>query len=178
MKQDNTKSEKAKAKLSQILVGTSPEPDEREKSVNTQALAAAGVAGILFTLGTFFYRAFTDQNPLPDIITLCAMGLIYVIVSRKNHVYEMPKSFTGKTLDATLDKNGRVSRLKYYLLDSLTFAVAVSVIDLILSDPKMKYLAVNFVSLFIISLVLDYLWTEHTVKKYNEYLASLDDVED
>ena len=38
MKQDNTKSEKAKTKLSQMLVGTSPEPDEREQSVNTQAL--------------------------------------------------------------------------------------------------------------------------------------------
>ncbi len=178
MKQDNTKSEKAKAKLSQMLVGTSPEPDEREQSVNTQALAAVGVVGILFTLGTFFYRAFTDQNPLLDIITLCAMALVYVIVSRKNHVYEIPKSFTGKTLDTSLDKKGRVNRLKYYLLDSLTFSVAVSVIDLIMSEPKMKDLAIDFAGLFIVSLVLDYFWTEHTVKKYNEYLASLDDDED
>lgn len=178
MNKENTKSEKAKAKLSQMLVGTSPVPDEREQSVNTKALAAAGVAGILFTLGTFFYRAFTDQNPLPDIITLCAMGLVYVIVSRKNHVYEMPKSFTGKTLDTSLDKKGRANRLKYYLLDSLTFAVAVSVIDLIMSHPAAKYLAVNFAGLFIISLILDYFWTENTVKKYNQYLDSLDADED
>ena len=106
------------------------------------------------------------------------MALVYVIVSRKNHVYEIPKSFTDKTLDTSLDKKGRVNRLKYYLLDSLTFSVAVSVIDLIMSEPKMKDLAIDFAGLFIVSLVLDYFWTEHTVKKYNEYLASLDDDED
>lgn len=168
----------AKTRLSQMLVGTSPAPDEREQSVNTQALAAVGVVGILGTLVTFFYRAFTDKNPLPDIIVLCAMALVYVIVCRKNKVYEIPKSFTGKTLDTSLDKKGRLNRIKYYMVDSLTFAIACTVIDRILSEAEIKSLVVNFIGLFVVSLVLDYFWTEHTVKKYNSYLDSLDEEED
>ena len=70
--------------------------DERVKQANDSALAAVGIVSIFCVLISLLYRLYTDQNPLPDLISVVVMMITYTVVNSKNHIYDIPRSFTGK----------------------------------------------------------------------------------
>ena len=55
--------------------------DERVKQANDSALAAVGIVSIFCVLISLLYRLYTDQNPLPDLISVVVMMITYTVVS-------------------------------------------------------------------------------------------------
>lgn len=153
--------------------------DERVKQANDSALAAVGIVSIFCVLISLLYRLYTDQNPLPDLISVVVMMITYTVVNSKNHIYDIPRSFTGKTLDTGTDKKCRKSRIKFYALDSLVFAAMFTVIDLVVDTKfSVSSAVLDVVIGFAVSMVIDYLLHEHTIKKYNKYIDTLENDDD
>lgn len=153
--------------------------DERVKQANDSALAAVGIVSIFCVLISLLYRLYTDQNPLPDLISVVVMMITYTVVNSKNHIYDIPRSFTGKTLDTGTDKKSRKSRIKFYALDSLVFAAMFTVIDLVVDTKfSVSSAVLDVVIGFAVSMVIDYLLHGHTIKKYNKYIDTLENDDD
>ena len=101
------------------------------------------------------------------------------MVNSKNHIYDIPRSCTGKTLDTGTDKKSRKSRIKLYAVDSLFLAAMFNVINLVVDTKfSVSSAVLDVVIGFAVSIVIDYLLHEHIIKKYNKYIDTLENDDD
>lgn len=149
--------------------------DERITQASNNSLAVMGVVGILAVIISLVYRIVTDQNPVPELLTVGAMFIAMTISSRRNHVYDIPKSFFGKELDTSMTKEGKRKRMKHYLADSLVFVVVFTLISFVAESKFVMPDALISAAIgFAVCLVMDLLLEEGQVKRYNKYLDSLE----
>lgn len=150
--------------------------DERQ----TQAI---GNAESLITLITFIYllieityKYVSTKNILNcswEIVLLIIIGIVFVVATRKQKELNLPKSIFGKTLPTEKSKSAHKKRLISYMVTSMFFACAFTVLTVIFSllgvdEVYSIYLiGLQFVGLFIIFFILDYILGEHQCIKYN-----------
>lgn len=141
--------------------------DERVSAVNRDALAVCGVIAILYCLGKFFYVAVRGSFAVSEFVLLMIMALAITIVNMKNHIYDFPKTITGRELNVEMNRSGLLNRIKYYLSDSLFFAVVLTAFDVILDKEKndIHYYVVDFFIVLVIFFLFDFIIVEWKVKK-------------
>lgn len=156
--------------------------DERTESSAQEGLAVCGSLAIFYAAGRIIYVGCAKGTlALPELILIIAFALVMWINERKNKVYDFSKF--GKKFDTSLTKKGKRSRMKKYFVRNLPFAFFMTVIDIVL--PYDSFLnsvyaqaALIFATISIGGFAIDCFFTEQKVKKYNEYMLSLDDDED
>lgn len=170
--------------------------DERQHKLGLNTCAAAILVTYIYLLIEIFYKLFFTKN-----IENCAweIGLMILIsatiifVGRKDEAILLPKKISGKELPVDLTKDCKKERIKNYFLDSIIFSAAMILISLaamfIGKIPLDSYFIfsgvskklnitlncfIEFLVLFIISLIIDYSLGEYQVRKYNNKLKDLE----
>lgn len=170
--------------------------DERQRKLGLKACGAAILLTYIYLLIEIFYRLFSTKN-----IENCTweIGLIILIsgtilfVGRKDEAILLPKKISGKELPVDLTRACKRERIKNYFLDSIIFSGSMIFISLVLifvwKIPLDSYLMlsgiskelnitlncfVEFVFLFIISLIIDYSLGEYQIHKYNKKIMDLE----
>ncbi|MBQ8297804.1 MAG: hypothetical protein IJX77_08490 [Ruminococcus sp.] len=156
-------------------------PDEREVQNNDKALAGAAVVSMLFNIVLMVYGAFSDDLKLAVVgmAQLIFMGLVVAVIKHRKNDFDIPKTISGRKINTELTKEGKRSRIGYYLLEALGCAIGFGVIDVLLSQEITAVaIAVTFAVSYIVSFIFDYLHIEHKVKKYNEFMVNIVDDDD
>ena len=155
-------------------------PDEREQAVNDKGLAACGVVAIFYVIVRIIYVGIKGGLALPELVLLFLMVLAMTVVKRKNNVYELPKStLLGLPLDTSSTRKARITRILNYLGDSVIFGVVMGAFEFFLGHERnISDLVTGFIIAVVISFIIDIIYGEIKVKKYNAYMKTLDDEED
>jgi predicted site-specific integrase-resolvase len=148
--------------------------DEREIQNNDKALAGAGAVSMLCDIILLIWGFLKDNMIVAGIgtIQLIIMGITIAIIKNKKDSLELPKTIGGKTISTEMTSKGRLNRISYSCLESLFFAVAFVIIDII-SEKNIivSELASEFVVLFIVSFIIEFVYAEYISKKYNKLMA-------
>ncbi len=107
------------------------------------------------------------------------------MIKLKNNVF-LPQTILGKTLPYDLTKKAKKIRIKSYLIESLVFAILVSILNTIalifnkLFDTIVIFKSntlniiftyfITFLLSYLISYVFNYILSERKIKKYNNLL--------
>ena len=86
----------------------------------------------------------------------------------------LPKSVLGKKLPTEQTKQARKKRLISYICESILFATISFIFDYIFDSEVPAYPFIELISLFIISLFIDYIIGEKRCKSYTEWEIYLD----
>lgn len=151
--------------------------DEREIQNNDKALAGAAVVSIICNFGLMIYGLVKDdlKTGVIALIQIILMGIVIAIIKRKKGDINIPTTISGKKVSTEMTKKGKLNRIGYCALESLGFCIGYTLIDVLLSsDLFIPGLAVQFVILFIVSFVFEFLLLKSKVKKYNKLMAELE----
>ncbi len=125
-----------------------------------------------------------------ELLLFIGSMLVFVLFNHRKGDVDLPKTALGRSLP--VDESGRSKRIKAYLADSAIDAVLISVLNVGLSRINKYYsfttidfgsaavtvvlnLVMDIIVVFAVFFALNYLWGEHNVKKYNQYLEEDDD---
>lgn len=163
-------------------------PDEREKQLLIGALAISGAIAILHGIFVMFLKLFFEkslESAYTEITLVATMSIIIIIYNFKKKEYDIPKSIFGRTLPASSSKEDKRARNKNYLLDASILSLIFLGIDISRNNPVILFSSIfeskilsygaNFIFHLVFFLVLNYLWGEYNIRKYNSYYDSLQD---
>ena len=149
--------------------------DERTARANEKGLAACGAVAFLYIVARLIYVGFHGELALPELVLLFIMFLVLGLVNRQNSVYELPRVL-GKQLDPAPAAKGK--RFMFYALNALLYSGSFAVADLIVDINHLKPMAFQIATDFAIGFatwfIVDVLYYEHKVKRYNGYMAKLE----
>lgn len=173
-------------------------PDERQKEIYRKACCAAYIFLVLCVGASLIYKVFTTESMSWEFWALIGCCLVMLITKRILGDVEEPKDVWGKPLPTGDSKQDKRARKKNYALESMFFALGMTVADVLLvatgtNDLEelelAEYLfpsldrittivitaALAFVGAFIISFIFDYIIGEKfKVAKYNKMISELD----
>lgn len=175
--------------------------DERQMQIRAKSTLITLVFLLVCLLVATICRIVTTDNIGWEFWVILASLLVMLFCNRVLGDVEPPKDIGGKPLPLGDSKEDKRARRKDYFIQSLVFALACAVMDVILiasgkddlTDmdlaemifPNMGRIetivvtaVIAFVSMFIISFAAEYIIGEHRVKKYNRLMAKLDAEED
>jgi hypothetical protein len=159
----------------QVIAGH--QTDERASAINNKALAgAAGIAMAFDVMMMIYHLAQGNVNAtLPWILQLVIMGIFVSLYKTRKKDFQIPVTFSGRTVRTGQDKGSRRNRIQYYLVDTAGFVVVFSLFDFFFSGrkPWNEYLIMVGL-LFAMSFLLTYFTVEQRVRKHNQYLAELE----
>lgn len=103
-------------------------------------------------------------------------------------IEDLPKTLSGRVLSTGNDDKSKKNRRKHYIIDSIAFSLTMVILSLIVykttGELDFDFIPsffnseianlisaglIEFVGLFIVSMVFDYFVGENQVKKYNLY---------
>lgn len=170
--------------------------DERQHELGFKACGAAILVTYIYLLIEIFYKLFSTkniENCTWEIVLIILISATILFVGRKDEAILLPKKISGKELPLDLTRACKRKRIKNYFIDSIIFSVTMMLISLaamfIGKIPLDSYFMfsgiskglnitlncfVEFVFLFIISLIIDYSLGEYQVHKYNKKLKDLE----
>ncbi len=173
--------------------------DERQKQIRKTAGVIAGAFLLVCFIGQGIYNIATTGDIGWEIWAIIGYTLIFSISCNVLGDIEEPRSISGRPLPTGSSKADRLARIKDYVFDSVLFALACAVMDVILIGfgaeditdleiIKLLFPSFNktgiviltcifaFVTMFIISFIFDYLIGEkYKIAKYNKMIAELDE---
>lgn len=145
---------------------------------------ALGKAGIICSIVTILYlviEATYKYNLTKDIldctweiILILIICIIYRLCTIDPKEMNLPKSVLGKKLPTEQTKQARKKRLISYICESILFATISFIFDYIFDSEVPAYPFIELISLFIISLFIDYIIGEKRCKSYTEWEIYLD----
>lgn len=172
--------------------------DERQKQINSNALAAAGIFLMVCISVSMIYKVWTTGNTGWEFWALLGSGLVSGITQRILGDIEQPKSISGKPLPVENTKEAKRVRRIDYALQSVGFAVTCAVMDILFFsfgkkdttdyeltqaifpnlDKGLTIVITAVIALataFIVSYIFEYLFGEHfKVKRYNKMISELE----
>lgn len=178
------------------------EMDERQKTILLKSAAFAGLFLMLCITASLIYDIVTTGDAGWELWAIIGASAVVLISRRIMGDVEAPTDIFDKPLPTGNSKEDRRRRKIDYVLQSLVFAGAFAVMDILLigfgkddvTDMELTKLlfpaldhitatavtaVIAFVSMFIISYCLEYLIKEHyVVKSYNRMMAALDEEEE
>lgn len=158
--------------------------DERQERTIGNAGVITYLITVLYLLIEITYKYVSTKDILNcnwEIVLLIIISAVFAFAIRKQKELNLPKSILGKILPTENTKEAYKRRLLSYFLNSLCFAIGITVLTVIFSllgvDEvySILLLGLEFAGLFIVSFVLDYVWGEHRCKKYNQWLETIDE---
>lgn len=163
---------------------TYPVIDERQGKAVGQVSTIIVVFTVIYLLIEATYKYITTQDILMatwEIILLVLIGSIFLLGIRSNKEMNLPTSFLGKSLPTEESKKARNIRLKSYLIESITSSAVITGISLFFTfieveEPlSVPEYSVGFIGFIAIYFIMSYIFGEYSIKKYNKYMANLDD---
>lgn len=160
-----------------------PMIDERQRRSIGDVSTIIVIVTILYLLVEITYKYVTTKDILTtswEIILLLLIGFIYLIGIRSNKEMNLPTSFLGKQLPTDQSNEAKVRRIKAYFIESLASSTAITGLTLFFTfiEVEVKLSVIEYISSFLglmtVYFVLSYLWGEYNIKKYNQYMKSLD----
>ncbi len=178
------------------------EMDERQQAITLKAIAFGGIFVVLCMIVAIAVDIVNTGDVGWEFWALIGASLVMLISRRVMGDVEAPKDMFNRPLPTGDSKEDRRERKKDYALQSLVFASAFAVMDLVLAGfgvedlsdlefiqavlPSANHVTAvavtvvfAFVSMFAVSYVCEYLIGEqYKVKTYNRMMAELDCEED
>lgn len=160
--------------------------DERERMIFMEIMGVAGfiayIYGIVFTLIKLITTR--EWKSASVEIGLLLIMTFTIFIGRMIHRdFDIPKTITSKVLPTGKSREEKMARFTYYIKDALRFSIGWTLISYIWKGEAgtlfsfekiyLSYLADALIS-FILFTILNYIWYEYNVKRYNKYMASLD----
>lgn len=161
--------------------------DEREYKLLTESIAMAGFVAFFYSLFILIFKLIKTKefsNVYIEFGLIMIMIITMYIYRIENKVYDIPTTISGKSLPTGNSKEDKKARLFYYIRNSLSFAVLMTLFNYkwkgpggLLFQTKNSYLGliIEAVLTFIFWLFISYLRYERNVKKYNAYCQSLEE---
>lgn len=173
--------------------------DERQKQITCRAMANAGIFLMICIIVSMLCKVFTEESLGWEFWSLLGASVVLIVSRRKLGDVEEPKDVMGKPLPTGNTRQEKNIRKKDYAIQSAIFALACTVMDILLvasgkddvADLELAELlfpslskgatvavtaVIAFVGMFLISYVFDYLLGEfYTVRKYNQMLSEMED---
>lgn len=176
-----------------------PVMDERQREISGKALNIAGAFLALCMVIAVICDLIISGEPGWELFALVGACLVFLIANKKLGDIQPPKSWTGKNLPTGDSPEDKAQRRKSYVMNSLLIGGVFAVMDIILFVIGKEDLAeleivkklipngsfavlvgatalLSFVSLFAVSLLVDYLYHEkYELRAYRKMLAQLDE---
>lgn len=158
--------------------------DERQKEHLALSFAGGAFSGYFYTLFVIIFKFIGDRNfrnSYFDIGLLIVMFMAICIYNIKKKEFDLPKTITGKILPTGNAFEEKKARYKHYIWDSLITTIIFIPIDFV--DERKIFIVqsqiLNFFILvfirFIMFFLINLIFGEYNVKKYNEYYDKLFD---
>lgn len=181
---------------SQVIV------DERQKQIRSKAGVISGVFLLICLIASGIYNIATTGDIGWELWGIIGYPVVFGIACHVFGDIEQPRDIFGRLMPTGSSKEEKRIRRKNYILESVIFATACAVMDVILIGfgaeditdfeivkkifPNMTHIPVviitavlAFVSMFFISFLAEYLVDErYRVTKYNKTIEDLQDDED
>lgn len=161
--------------------------DERQRKHISESLASGAFFGYFYTLFVIIFKFIRDKaftNTYLEIILILILHIVLNLHHRKEKEYSLPKTITGRILPMGSSSEEKKSRFKNYVLDSLIISIILIPIDIItkgkllfISQAFLSYI-VSFFFRFVLFLIINYIWGEYNIKRYNNYYYDILDEEE
>lgn len=158
--------------------------DERQKEHLALSFAGGAFSGYFYTLFVIIFKFIGDRNfrnSYFDIGLLIVMFMAICIYNIKKKEFDLPKTITGKILPTGNAIEEIKVRCKHYILDSLNITIKFIPLDFIheiriqiLQSKILNFLLILLIR-FTIFFLLNFIYGEYNVKKYNEYYENIFD---
>lgn len=160
--------------------------DERLRLLSTRSLAVAGGVAYFYALVSMIIKLVwykSIQSVYTELGLLIIMFVVMLMHRLYNRNYDLPTTWTGKVLPTGKSTKDFKKRLLYYLIDATKFTIVFTLIRYLWRGSegfliKIQNLQLAFIVQFIITLIfttlINALWFEFNVKRYNDYCDSLD----
>ena len=163
--------------------------DERTaKNTGTAAvITLALIWAALLIIGIYKTIKYGAESTTEEILIFLGSLLAFLVLKHRKDDVDLPESFLGKPLPTGLKGKDKKIRIKAYITDSLVNAAILGALNITLnrinrnfnfttlelSNPVLT-VAVNAVLdlavLGAVFMVINYIWGEHNIKKYNKML--------
>lgn len=175
--------------------------DERQSQITQLSIVYAFVFLIVCLLIATVYQIATTGDVGWELFGIFGASAVILLSRRLLGDVEQPLDYKKRPLPTGSSKADRRARCKSYAAGSVQFGLAFAVMDILLiafgenevSDYELAQIIfpdlskgvtiavtamIAFVSMFLVSFVLDYLWGEFfKVRRYNKMMAQLDSEE-
>ena len=152
-------------------------PDERQRQFNSIIIAVALIVGVAFDfiMMIYYFVARNMEKAYPYVAQLVIMGVACFFASLGGKEAQPPTVCFGRRI-ANTDKNTRafLSRIAWCMLDSLVFAVAITLFDAYADGKVTGSLILDGFIFFCIFTVIESIACEVKVRRYRKYMAKLD----
>ncbi len=167
--------------------------DERTiKNTGTAAVITLAVIWVsLIIIGIVKTVKYGAESITEEMIIFLGSMVLFLILKHRGDDVDLPESFSGKPLPASLSREDKLTRLKAYAVDSLINGAFLAALNVALNkiNPNFHYTVIafsggilnsvlNFVIdtlvLFAVFMLVNYFWGEHNVKKYNKMMEEND----
>ena len=145
----------------------------------------------LLIIGIYKTVKYGAESTTEEIILFMGSLLIFLIFKHRGDDVDLPETFSGKPLPTGLTGEDKKTRIKAYIADSFLNSVILAALNIslnrinphfrfttiALSSPILTILINAVVDLAVLGTVfmlINYLWGEHNVKKYNKMLEEDD----
>lgn len=163
--------------------------DERTiKNTGTAAVITLAVIWVaLIIIGVVKTVKYGAESITEEMIIFLGSVLLFLIMKHRGDDVDLPESFLGKPLPDSLSGEDKAARLKAYAIDSLINGAFLASLNIILNRINRNFsytfipfsggilsIVLNFVIdtlvMFAVFMLVNYLWGEHNVKKYNKMM--------
>lgn len=164
-----------KQKTEQKLLRELPQTDERLARINEKALAGAGCVAIAYTIAMVLYHGIREHTGTMLLFLgqlLLMVGVMALIrVKKRDETFYV--SFGAKQLDAGKTPQAKRRRVLRYLRDALALPTVCGLMDLLfLEGSTLPRLLGEWGGLFVFCFLIDYVWHERLIHKYQRMEAA------
>lgn len=150
--------------------------DEMQEKAIGRAGIICTVITVIYLLAISIYKYIMTKDILKcseELGLLMIICVVFYLCIGNQKEMNLPKTITGITLPTDENKVSIRKRFFAYLIDSLMFSVALIIITYVF-ERTTKHLLLEGISLFLVSLILDYIIGEIRCKKYRQWEKELD----
>ena len=163
--------------------------DERTaKNTGTAAvITLALVWAALIIIGVYKTFKFGAESTTEEILLFLGSLLVFLIFKHRKDDVDLPESFFGKPLPTALHGEDKKARIRSYISDSLINGGILTVLNISLNrlNPNFSYTTIDFSDTVLTILIngaldltvlrsvfmlINYIWGEHNIKKYNKLI--------
>lgn len=176
--------------------------DERQKQIRSKAGVVSGAFLLICIIISGIYNIAVTGDPGWELWALIGYPIVFGISCHFLGDIEQPRDVMGRPLPVGKSPSDKKARMKNYVLESVIFALACAVMDVILIGfganditefelvkkifPNMTHIPVviitsvfSFIIMFLMSLLVEYLVDEKfRVPKYNKTMEALQNDDD
>lgn len=167
-------------------MGGNKKRDERQHWLLTESLAVAAFVAYFYGLFLFVLKLIKTKDfnsVLVEFGLLMVMAVAMFLHRMFSRSYDIPTTIGGKVLPTGKSKEDKKKRLFHYIKNAFTYSVLATIFHeawrgnkgfLIQIGNSYWGIIIDGIVKFIMFLIINYLWGEHNVNRYNKYCDSLE----